>query len=494
MAVVSIINHLRNYASAGAISAIVGLVSFPILTRNLSVADYGIVGLIASSITFFIAVGKLGVQHAVIRFFSQVKHGNIDFTVAQMNSTVSMVFFLLASIATGLWLVTGFFILPNILQYENIASLFLVGAGVVFIRLLGSGVMNFLRAQQRSADVAIAQSLSRFLNVTLIICVLFFSGLNPWAVIACLLVAEVAGVSYAAFQYRPDFHFSLPNISGRLAKAMLYYGLPLMILESLGLVLRLSDRYLIESILGVADLGQYSASYNLTAYIDIIIIAALIQTLKPAYMQMWESSGRAHTQEFLSGGFHLYAVVGIPFIAMFSLTSPHLLNVLAGSKYSPGTVIIPYVAFSFWLEGAMHFLAAGLYIFKNTKVLMIWSLIATVINLVLNVLLIPRFGITGAAVVTIVSYSVFMAGVTTLAFKHVEFTLIARSSIIMFLASLLVFFSLNGLELGSDIIDFLVKGFIGTIALLLLLWCVDPAVRVWANQVFRRIGKWQKLL
>lgn len=491
MAVVSIVGHLRNYASAGALSAIVGLISFPILTRNLSVADYGIVGLITSSITFFIAVGKLGVQHAVIRFFSQIRHGNIDFTVAQMNSTVSTVFFLLASLATGLWLLTGFLVLPNLLQYENISSLFLLASGIVFVRLLGSGVVNFLRAQQRSADVAIAQSLSRFLNVSFIVCVLFFSVLNPWTVIACLLIAEVAGISYAAYQYRPDFQFSFPAVSGKLAKAMLYYGMPLMILESLGLVLRLSDRYLIESMLGVAELGQYSASYNLTAYIDIIVLAALIQALKPAYMQMWESQGKLDTQKFLSGGFHLYTVIGLPFIAMFALTSPHLLNVLAGSKYSPGTVIIPYVAVSFWLEGAMHFLAAGLYIVKNTKVLMLWSLVATVINLVLNVALIPLYGISGAAVVTIVSFAVFMVGVTRLSFRHVKFSLISRSSIIMFVVSVLVFFALNELELGSDIIDFLVKGLVGTFSLLLLLWFVDPAVRDWVKRRIAGTAKGQ---
>ncbi len=129
MAEAGILRHLRNYASAGILSAVVGLVSFPILTRNLSVADYGVVGLITSSLTLYIAFGKLGVQHSIIRFFSQIKHGNIDFTVGQMNSTVSTVFFALAVVTTGLWLVSGFFVLPNILQYENISIVVSVGIG-----------------------------------------------------------------------------------------------------------------------------------------------------------------------------------------------------------------------------------------------------------------------------------------------------------------------------------------------------------------------------
>lgn len=482
--------HLRNYASAGLFSALAGLVSFPILTRNLSVAEYGVVGLVTSSLTLCIAVGKLGVQHAVIRYFAQIRNGNIEFSFAQMNSTVGAVFMALASAATVLWLFCGLYLLPMLLQYENIASLFLLGSGIVFIRLLGSGIMNFLRAQQRSGDVAIAQSLVKFVNLSLILVLLVVAGLDPWVVIACLLVAETLGVAYAAWQYRPDFRFRVNEISGKLARAMLLYGLPLMILESLGLVLRLSDRYLIESMLGVNALGQYSASYNLTSYLDIIVLAALMQAVKPAYMQLWESQGRAPTQRFLADGFRMYMVVGIPFIAMFSITSPYLLGMLAGEKYSPGTVIIPFVAISFWLEGAMHFLAAGLYIFKNTKMLMAWSLVATVVNLCLNFLLIPRFGITGAAIVTIISYVLFMAGVSSSAFRHVDFPVLLRTPLLMLLASLLIFFGFSWLDLGSDPGNFLIKGATGTLLLLTLMWQLDAGVRQWMNEkLFSRLKR-----
>lgn len=479
------VRHLFNYASAGALSAMVGLVSFPILTRNLSVAEYGIVGLITSSLALFIAIGKLGVQHSVIRFFAQIKSGNIDYTTGQMNSTVAVMFVGFACLTTVLWLITGLVILPLMLQYPRIDTLFVLASFIVFIKLLGSGAINFLRAQQRSANVAIAQSLSRFLNLSLILGVLMLAHLEPWTVIACLVVAETAGVLYALMQYRPDFQFSRGDYSGRLAKAMLFYGMPLMILESLGLVLRLSDRYLIESMLGVSELGQYSASYNFASYIDIIILASVMQAVKPAYMQTWEAEGRAKTQAFLARGFHLYLVMGIPFITLFSLTSPHLLSFLAGAKYAPGTVVIPFVAFSFLLEGAVHFLAAGLYIYKNTKVLMKWSLLATVVNLLLNLVFIPRFGIVGAAAVTIVTYTIFMIGVSIVAFRHVNFSIQWRMPMVILLASAVVFAVLNPLDAQSDVLSFFIKGCAGTSVLLALLLWVDPITRQW---LFARVS------
>jgi len=484
-----LVQHLRNYASAGVLSALVGLVSFPLMTRNLSVADYGIVGLISSSITLFIAIGKLGMQHAVIRFFSQVKNANIAFSVHQLNSTVCAVFLVLAAVTTALFLLMGYHVLPQFLQYENISSLFLLGSAIVFVRLLGSGVMNFLRAQQRSADVAIAQSLARFLNLTFVIAVLFFTVLDPYAVVVCLFFAELAGVCYAAYQYRKDFQFDRSGVSGKLAKVMLMYGMPLMILESLSLVLRLSDRYLIEAMLGVDELGQYSASYNLTAYLDIILLAALLQAVRPAYMQMWESQGADLTHAFLSRGLHLYLMLGIPFIAMFSVTSPYLLSFLAGPKYAVGTVIIPYVALSFWLEGTMNFLAAGLYIFKNTKLLMFSSFLATAINLGLNILLIPRYGIAGAAAVTVFSYLIFMLAVTVLSFRYVRFPIEWRAPAIITLASTVVFIVLSYWDFSNDISNFLIKGTIGTTVLLLVLGILVPEMRTWAYELPAKIKR-----
>jgi O-antigen/teichoic acid export membrane protein len=490
MAEARLIQHLRNYASAGALSALVGVVSFPLLTRNLSVADYGIVGLVTASASFFIAIGKLGVQHAVIRYFNQIKHGNADFSLQQMNSTVVVIFSALATIATVIWILSGNQVLPHFLQSETIASLFLVGAGIVFVRILGSGVMNFLRAQQRSAEVAIAQSTARIVNISLLVVLVLLFDLKPWAVIVCLFVAETAGMSYAAFQYRNDFYFEFKEVSNKLTKAMLIYGMPLMLLESLGFVLRLSDRYMIEAILGVNALGQYSASYNLCSYLEIIVLAAILQAIRPAYMQLWESEGHQRTSNFLSDSFHIYMVVGIPFVVMFAVTSPYLLSLLAGARYEPGTVVIPFVAASFWMDGAILFLSAGLYIFKNTKALMFCGLAATIFNVTLNIVLIPRFGISGAAAVTVLSYALFMFTIAFMAFRRVRFIIRLAAPLSISSLGILVYLTSVFIDLGSDIMNLLVKGFAGTLVLSLGIWFFVPQLRNWVlvqkNMLIRR--------
>jgi len=402
----------------------------------------------------------------------------------QLNSTVCVLFFTFASVTTFLWLIGGVYILPDIMQFDDLTSLFSVAAIVVFIRLLGSSAMNLLRAKQRSGDVAIAESISRCLHLVFIILLLSFSVLSPWTIIVCLTIAEIFAVGYAFYCYRPFFRFSVDNVSGGLAKTLLVYGLPLMVLESLELVLRLSDRYMIESMIGASALGQYSASYNFSGYIDMIIILAMLQALRPAYMNMWESEGKEKTQLFLSRFFKIYLIIGIPFITMFVITAPYLLSFLAGEKYAPGTVIIPYLALSYLLQGSMHIMTAGLYIFKDTKTLVRWSTLSTVLNLVLNYIFIPKFGITGAAVVTLISFGVFTTGVAVSAFKYVSFSFELKTPLLVTLVSVLVFVLLSPLDFNSDVANFIFKGILGTGALLFAIWFVEEEVRLWVKQFF----------
>ena len=421
-------------------------------------------------------------------FFAQVRHGKGRYGRRELNATVAATFLTLAVATTAAWLVAGTAVFPRFLQHEDIGRLFVAAAGVVFVRLLGSGVVNFLRAEQRSGDVARSQMLGRTLTLAIVVAFVLVDSITPLRYLLGLFVADCVAMGYAASRYREGFALSTGEIRAPLVRALLAYGLPLMLLESLGLVLRLSDRYLIEALMGVEALGQYAASYNLVGYLDIIVLAALVQAVRPMYMQIFEGEGEPATRAFLHRGLHLYLVLGLPFVAVFSLVSPHLLAFLAGQAYAPGTVVIPLITFSFLLEGTMHFLAAGLYIAKETRALMVWGGIATALNLALNVLLIPHFGLLGAASVTIASYAVFLAGVSRAAFRHVAFPLPRAVPAVMALASLAVWAGLRDLDVGGEVVDALVKGALAAPPLLAVLLAIDPAARRAAAGLAGRIA------
>ncbi|MDO6459856.1 oligosaccharide flippase family protein [Granulosicoccaceae sp. 1_MG-2023] len=484
----SAFKHLRNYASAGLLSALAGVLSFPVLTRNLSVEDYGLLGLVTASITVAVALGKLGLQHAIIRFFPKAANTRDALSERQLYSTVLTAMAVLAGVLSLLWLLGGVLLIPRVMSSGHATLLFVLGTGVVFFRLFGSAVINFLRARQSSGVVSVSQVLHKYLHLILILIALALGQLSAAAVIGFLFIAEVVMVLYVSRALWPHVQFSAGDFSASLLKTLIAFGLPLMAYESLSLVLRLSDRYIIEALLGVNELGQYSASYNLSSYLELIIISGMIQAVRPMYTTIWENESREATAQFLARGFYLYVVVGVPVIFGFSLLAPDLLVLLSGEKYAPGTVVIPYVAFSFYLEGAVLFLGAGLHIHRDTTVFLRWAAISAVLNIALNFIFVPLFGLVGAAFMTIVSYLVFLAGVTRVSFRSLDFPVAWRQLWLIPLLSLIAYVLLGAFDTDGLFTDLLAKGVLVSLIYAALLLALAAPVR---ELVFAKLAQFR---
>nr|MBP6250840.1 oligosaccharide flippase family protein [Leptothrix sp. (in: b-proteobacteria)] len=80
--------HALRYAGSSLLVSLAGFVSFPILTRTLSVAEYGALSWISSALTLLVVLGKLGLQHALLRFHAEVEAGRHGVTQGQYLSTV----------------------------------------------------------------------------------------------------------------------------------------------------------------------------------------------------------------------------------------------------------------------------------------------------------------------------------------------------------------------------------------------------------------------
>ncbi|MCZ6820172.1 MAG: polysaccharide biosynthesis C-terminal domain-containing protein [Calditrichaeota bacterium] len=76
----------------------------------------------------------------------------------------------------------------------------------------------------------------------------------------------------------------------------------------------------------------------------------------------------------------------------------------ASLKYEPAGVILPYLAVPLTLHGAITIYTAGIYIQKKTQYVLYFTIGAGILNLILNIILVPMIGLVGAAVATLISY------------------------------------------------------------------------------------------
>ena len=101
-----------HYSVASVLTTVAGLITFPILTRIFSVADYGLMNLVAATLTVAQALGKVGIQHSIIRYDSEIRAGKGRYTILQLYSTTA--FGMLASaLAVVLVIAIGAQIVPS---------------------------------------------------------------------------------------------------------------------------------------------------------------------------------------------------------------------------------------------------------------------------------------------------------------------------------------------------------------------------------------------
>jgi len=137
---------------------------------------------------------------------------------------------------------------------------------------------------------------------------------------------------------------------------------------------------------------------------------AVGQAVVPMYIRSWEEKGAAETARFVRQTMHYYLMLAFPLVAGVSAVGREMLVVLASEKYADGAAIIPYVSSGMAADAALAIIGAALYIHKRTIIMAGLMTVCAVLNVALNLWLVPILGITGAAVATLIAFVALMSG------------------------------------------------------------------------------------
>lgn len=402
--------HVSNYSIGNLLVTVSGFISFPIFTRIFSVAEYGILNLISATLGLLLAVSKLGVQHSIVRFYGEVRSGQQGATISQYLSTTLVGMTAIGLATTLVWAAASLLIPSSWWSDPRVSDLFLLTAVLLLIRTIDSALINFLRAEERSGVLNIYNVAKRYGTLALVLVTLFYLARNLYGYFWATVFAEAAAVALLFATMRRTRRFAPSEFSSELFKRMLLFGIPMIAFELSGIILNIGDRYVIEAMLGSEALGIYSAGYNFCQYVQAVFLAALSQAVVPMYVRSWEEKGPAETGRFVRMTMHYYLMVAMPLVAGVSAVGREMLVILASEKYVDGATVIPYVAAGMAIDATLAIVGAGLYIHKRTMIMAALMAFCAVLNIALNIWLIPSLGIVGAAIATLVAYAILAFG------------------------------------------------------------------------------------
>lgn len=435
--------QFAHFFTGNALSVIIGLISFPILTRALSKEQYGVLSLINTTLFISVTFAKAGMPDGIIRFFKDYNSSNESLHV--FCSTVVIRGLIFSSLMVAAYIL----FLPYIVHYLNIQSKYLVCFSIMaiylFFRPLNIIVLNFLRVTDKTAFYASINIFNRITSVfgSLMLLLWFikeFYGYFVGVIISELLVSLIL---FGWFFSHYKVHLS--QVSNSLSVQLMKFGLPLLFTELLYLLLAYVDRYLIVAYMGEGALGLYSVGYNLAAYVSDMIMFAVAYTVVPIYVGIYKNDGREHTELFLQKCLKYLLTLMIPIFFGYIALSRDIFLVLASEKYVSAASFSPIILLGSYFIGLNSIFNAGLYLQKKTKTIMIVMLSALLINIVLNILLLPRYGVYGAALATLGASMLSSALTIALSSRYITVRIDMRTvffyvllSGVMFLAMLLI--------------------------------------------------------
>lgn len=188
------------------------------------------------------------------------------------------------------------------------------------------------------------------------------------------------------------------------------FGYPIAAGLALALVLASSDRFLLAAFLDEAAVGAYHAGYSIANRTLDVLFIWLGAAGQPALVMALERGGLERLKEAAREQASTFLLIGIPATAGVALVARPLAEVLIGPELrEAAAAITPWIALSAFFYGmTAYYFGQAFTLGQKTKLLLVTMTIPAVINVILNIILIPRYGVMGAAWATAASFAISM--------------------------------------------------------------------------------------
>jgi O-antigen/teichoic acid export membrane protein len=393
--------HIAGYAPANLLPAFVSFAVIYIFTRLLSPTEYGVYALVFNIAFLCQGVLALWLRSGANRFYDKAQ---MEGTLPQLIMTIYTGYAIGAVIFTVIYAAV---LLLAPISNHLLPALWL---GLVFILLKGLVTVNLgiHRGGGRVARYNMLECGQTAMGLVFSVILVMGFGMKEQGILLGLIGGSMLSVM-------ADIPFIVRSMKSTFdrerLKTLAAFGFPLTISVILNLVMSSSDRILVEHFLGSAAVGIYSVSYGIANQPMALIFFAVSMPGLPLAVKALELHGRdAGIEQMRRNGIALLALA-IPACVGLIAVRYHLAAVLIGEEFrSAAADIMPWIAVSGLLAGLQVHYFDHVFVLGKRPSLLIKSIgIAAIVNVALNVLLLPRIGLMGAIYATVIGYLVAIA-------------------------------------------------------------------------------------
>lgn len=390
-----LLKHSLNYAWARGFPGVVNLLAIFVFTRILSASDYGHYALIISG---------AGLVNAI--FFQWLRLGLLRFYWDKENdkeALLSTVFFSCLALVAGTTILGVSVLL--ILPYPLWNHLIFLGLLILWLEVFFGLNLELVRCQFSPTSYGFL-GLSKALISLVLGGGLAYLGYGAIG----LLLGVAGGFFFPLLGYFRSYWrvISLKRVKWEILRQIFRYGWPLTITFAMGFVINSSDRFILGWYMGAKEAGLYSVGYDLAKQTIGMVMMIVNLAAYPLAVHALENGGHDAACKQLSKNALLLLGVGLPSTAGLILLAPNIAEVFLGQEFIlTASALIPWIAIGAFLAGIKsYYFDLSFQLGCSTFGQVVVVTTAAAVNVILNILWIPQYGLLGAAYSTVVAFAV----------------------------------------------------------------------------------------
>ncbi len=383
-------------AAADVVGRLKMFVFIPIISKLLGAYAYGIWVQMTVAVGLLGSLTMLGMNYGFLRFLPGMNGRRI---AEEIPPVIGMVFAASLAGAAVLILASGPISLFLLKDPASAGFIRLSGFYLVTVTLRDLFVIYFRARENIRLYARIV-----FIDALISVMIAFVAaGRGLYALLLGLVISNGVIILVSLLAMSKDVMF---RFSGMIApRAWIRYSLPFVPIALLLWVSNSIDRYFIGHIHGVTDVAVYSVPYAFSYFVLNFFISPLYIVFQPVITRLWNTGMREKAVGLLDWTVKACLAVMVPVAAIFAALSGPVIGMISTADFVRGAVIIPFIAagYIFYLTGV--FVEIVFFVRNAGGTLAGIYLAAALLNVLGNILLVPSFGIVGAALATMASFA-----------------------------------------------------------------------------------------
>ncbi len=392
--------HSAVYGLGGFVSRILAVLLLPLYTHYLTRSDYGAIETLIALTTVLVILIRAGITSAFFRFYFDAK------TPAERLVVVRTSFWATMTLSTA-GLLSGLVLAEPIASTLDGMTPNLVRAAFVGLWAQANyeQLTSLFRVEERSGQFALASLANVLVTIaaTVLLVAVWHKGATGVLVGNFLGTLAVYAVLLAYRRYQLGLQFDRA-----LFHEMNRFGMPL-VPSGLALwAINFSNRLFLNTISGAGETGLYSVGVRIASVIVFLFTA--FRTAWPAFAYSIEDDDDARR----TYGFVLTYLLFIScwLTVGLGLLAPWIVRVLTTPQFYPGARVVSLLCFASTAYAAYTVMSIGIGRVRKTQFNWVITGVAGALNVGLNLVLIPPWGMIGAAIATLAAYTLMFVLMT----------------------------------------------------------------------------------